>query len=158
MTTATEQLYKPFRVHGETITADHIKRVEWLLRCDRFTFGEVGCELVRVGVSYENHDRAADRLLQRARKLGLVVSMRGGWSTSPAGWAAIRDSDRSGEADETAQQAQPEARARAEGIAQPPQPIETPKDSDADPALVASPSSRQGVSTKGFDPGEGSGR
>lgn len=41
---------------------------------------------------------------------------------TPIVWAMDSDTDRSGKADETAQQAQPEARAGAEGIAQKVQP------------------------------------
>jgi hypothetical protein len=89
MTTAWQQFYKPYRILDEDVTSQHIVKAEHVLRRERFTFHDLGVALVRAGVSYEKHDRAADRLLQRARKLDLIAFGSGRWHSRPKGWAAL---------------------------------------------------------------------
>jgi hypothetical protein len=89
MGTVREHFYKPFSVNGESVTAEHIAAVEPVLRGATFRFFDVGKAMIQAGVSYANHDQAADRFLQRARKLGLVEAKGPAWRTQPHMWAAI---------------------------------------------------------------------
>lgn len=75
------EMAKPFTVAGETISCEHIgAALDFIRDHAEFTFMQVGGALYRAGVSWDNHDRAADRLLQRLRKSGQVKFAKGRWS------------------------------------------------------------------------------
>lgn len=86
MVTMTEQFYKPYIVKGQTIEVHSIKAAEAILRRPRFFFSDVEQALLRSGVSNDVSDRATDRLLQRARPLGLISRIGQGWSASAPTW------------------------------------------------------------------------
>jgi hypothetical protein len=72
----------PFAVKGEIISSTQIDAaIDLMARQRDFTFMQVGGALYRAGVTWDNHDRAADRLLQRLRKLGQVKFSKGRWSS-----------------------------------------------------------------------------
>ena len=89
MTTAQEQLFKPYSVGGEQINAEQIAKALRVLQRDRFALHNLAGALFRAGVSWDNSDRAADRLLQRARKLGLCVFGQGTWGVTLQGFPFI---------------------------------------------------------------------
>lgn len=75
------EIRKAYLVAGEVIHTSAIEAALTMMwRLGNFTFMNVGGALYRAGVSWDNHDRAADRLLQRLRRRGIVKYSKGRWT------------------------------------------------------------------------------
>lgn len=80
-------LLKPYMVNGHPVSAAAIEAAALIMRRDQFQGYQVFRALHANGVPYEASDRAMDRLLQRARKLGLIKhNFRGRWTSIPTAW------------------------------------------------------------------------
>ena len=84
-----EKLKKPYFVGSEEITSAAIEAALVVMQRPDYTYSQVCGELYRSGVSWDNNERAGDRLIQRARKMGLIRYDRGTWRAIPEAWAAL---------------------------------------------------------------------
>lgn len=76
----SEMIFKPMRVYGVEISEETQRQaIESLRRYSEFEAWDMQSALIVHGAPFTAHLRGADRLLQKARRAGLIRFERGAW-------------------------------------------------------------------------------
>jgi hypothetical protein len=84
-----QELIKPYFVKAEEVTSAMIEATFEIMKRESFTYSQLCGGLYRAGLSWDNHERGGDRLVQRARKMGLIRYAKGTWRTIPEAWETL---------------------------------------------------------------------